>query len=82
MKRIRRTRAVSLINENKGRFFGIKFNTVNGEPRSYNVHTHSNPIQDNHGYIRLKSRTGKYIKVDPANIISMNIAKESYKIRT
>ena len=78
---IRRTRAVSLINENRGRFFGITFSTNKGQPRVYNVQTHSNPIQDNHGYLRLRSRAGKYIKVDPANITGLSIASQVYRIR-
>jgi hypothetical protein len=81
MKRIRASRAVNLIKENRGRFFGIVYKNENNEIKTYNVRTYCNPIQNELGNIKVKTNKGGYKQFNPRQIINLNIAGSQFKIR-
>lgn len=81
MKEIRRTKAVNLIKENKGKFFGLVYKNEAGDLKKYNVRTYCDPVQNELGNIKTKTNKGGYKQFIINNIKNLNIAGEQYKLR-
>lgn len=80
-KAISRTKAVSMINDNAGKFFTVTFVKKDGNERTINgLCKKDNKTRT--GYIRMYSAQDKsYRSVDPRTINAIKIAGEVLKVR-
>ncbi len=80
-KTISRTKAVTMIDDNAGRFFTVTFLKKDGNERTINgLVKKDNKTRT--GYVRMYSAQDKgYRSVDPRTINEIKINKEIFKVR-
>lgn len=78
---ISRTKAVELIEENKGKFATVTFIKKNGEERTINFNRSKNGTTKL-GYLRVNNiKENKYASVDPKTITALHIAGKKLKVK-
>ena len=80
-KTISRTKAIELIEENKGKFATVTFTKKNGELRTINFNRSKNGTTKL-GYLRVNNiRENKFASVDPKTISALNINGLKLKVK-
>lgn len=80
-KTISRTKAVKLIEENKGKFATVTFIKKNGESRTINFNRSKNGTTKL-GYLRVNNiKENKYASINPRTINSLNINGLKLKVK-
>lgn len=81
VKKVSRTTMVDMIENTKGRFFGVVFEKVDGTERTLNCQVSSKNFMDKLGYINCTTSKGETKRINPRTLKSISIGGEVFKVK-